>query len=164
MAQEIRVNVRHVWGKSCEGIQVSCYDLDNLILRFLTLRLAKLELLALDLLLQHFFCGLGSSLPSDLDMGDPFFPWRLSGDCVHSSLWFEVVLIAPLGLLLIKLDGDHCSFKGRQLHLHMPRRGYCSNHVQSGSAQKHVIGWGSINDKIPDVNSAGSRSISKGCL
>ena len=113
---------------------MSCYDLDNLVLRYLAQGLAMLELLAPDLPLLHFFCGLRSSVPNDLDTGDSFFPWRLGGDGVHSSLCFEVVLVEPFGLLLIILDGDHCSFKGRQLHLHMPRRGYSSNPVQNGPA------------------------------
>ena len=54
------------------------------------------------------------------------------------------------------------SFKGRQLHLHMPWRGHCSNPVQSRSAQKNVRGWRSINDKIPDVGGAERCTVSEG--
>ena len=141
---------------------MSCYDHDNLFLCFLAQRSAKLELLTPDLPLQHFLCRLGSSLPGNLETGDPFFPWRLGGDWAHSSLCLEVVLIWPLGLLLIRIHGDHDSFKGRQLHLHMHWRGHCSNPVQSRSTQKNVIGWRSINDKIPDVGGAGRCTISEG--
>ena len=149
-------------GWPCESIHVPCYDLDNLVMCFLAQRFSKLELLTPDLSLQHFLCRLGSYLPGNLETGDPFFPWRLGGDWSHSSLCLEAILIAPLGLLLIRFHGDHDSFKGRQLHLHMPQRGHCSNPVQSRSAKKNVIGWRSVNDKIPDVGGAGLCVVCEG--
>ena len=111
-----------------------------------------------DLPLQNLFYRLESLLSGDL-----FFPWRLGGDWAHSSLYLEVVLIAPLGLLLIRLHGDHDSFKGRQLNLHVPWRGHCSNPVQSRSAQKNVVGWRRVNNKVPDVGSAGGCTVSEDC-
>ena len=65
---------------------MSGYDLNNLVLRFLAQRSAKLELLTPNLPLQHLLCGLGPSLPGHLESGDPFFPWRLGGHRAYSPL------------------------------------------------------------------------------
>ena len=148
MTQEIGVNARHVRGRPWEGILVSCYHFGNLVLRLGTC--------------QARTSWPRSPSPTLLLWARVVSPGRSRRGWPILSLCFEVVLVASLDLFFIRLDGDHCPFKGRQLHLHMPRGGYCSNPVQSRPAQKYVISWWSINNKVPDVSSAGSRAISGG--
>ena len=93
--------------------QGSCYDLSHLILWLLAQGLLQFEHLSTDLLLHHTSCGLGSVFSSDLFAGHSVFPWWHGSNRKHSSLCLEAIFIAPLRLLLIRFDGDHCPPQGK---------------------------------------------------
>jgi len=60
MTQKIRVNVGHVRGGPREGVEVSCYDLGDLVPRLSAQRLPKFKHLPSDLHFYHTSGKLGA--------------------------------------------------------------------------------------------------------